>query len=175
MGCRLTQQLNLTHLFPSTPLLLLLAHPAVRSLLRHLLRAPCVVSPSRQMTSFSLRFWFSHCSRPSLLLLLAPQPVLWLPTLAPLTTWSPTGAPSFHTSPCKASASAWVTIPLLQSWAGARLLSLSTANVFLSAMSSMSLASGSPFIVSGHIFASRGVVSWGATRLACTCTSQAWS
>jgi hypothetical protein len=68
-----------------------------------------------------------------------------------------------------------VTIPLLLSWVVERRLSLSTASVFLSAMSSMSHAFGSPFTVSGRIFASRGAVSWGAMRLACTCTSRAWS
>jgi len=51
----------------------------------------------------------------------------------------------------------------------------SAANAFLSAMFSMSQAFGSPFTVSRRIFTSWGVVSWGITRLACTCTSRAWS
>ena len=119
------KQLSLTHLFLPTPLLLLLAYLVVESLSRRSLWTPQALSPSRWMTLFSLRFWFSRCSRQSLPLVMAPHSVLWLQRLVPLTTWSPTVVPSFHTSPVKASTPGWVTIPLLPSWVVQRRLSLS--------------------------------------------------
>ena len=57
---------------------------------------------------------------------------------------------------------------------GTAIISLNVS-IFSSAMSSMFPAFGFPSTVSGRIFTSPVAGSWGATILACMCTSRVWS